>query len=81
LLVTLVFYEGLHSLFPLVANSIYFLAMMKGTKKNLLIGGIISPAMWGTYGLFVGSYVTTITESILLVSNTIQLVKLIKKSR
>ena len=78
LIVTLIFYEGIHSLFPIVANSIYLIAMVMGSKKSLLIGGIISPVLWATYGLFVGSYASVITETILLISNTIQLIKLSK---
>lgn len=80
MLVTLVFYEGIHSLFPIVANSAYLITMVIGTKKSLLIGGIISPVLWASYGLFVRSYASAITETILLVSNTIQLIRL-KKSR
>ena len=81
LLVTIIFYENIYSLFPLIANSIYLITMVKGSKKSLLIGGIISPIMWGSYAIFVKSYASMITEFILLVSNTIQLVKLSKKSR
>ena len=81
LLVTIIFYEGLSSLFPIVANSAYLIAMIKNTKKSMLIGGIISPSLWALYGAFVGSYASAITETILLVSNIIQLVKLSKKSR
>ena len=80
LLITLVFYENFHSLFPMIANSQYLFALVKGTKKSILIGGIISPILWLSYGAFVGSYASMITESILLISNTIQLVKLSKKS-
>lgn len=78
LIVTLIFYEGIHSLFPIVANSAYLITMVMGTKKSLLIGGIISPILWSSYGLFVGSYASIVTESILLISNTMQLVKLSK---
>ena len=78
LLVTIIFYEGIHSLFPIIANSAYLITMVMGTKKSLLIGGIISPILWASYGIFVGSYASTITESILLISNTIQLIKLSK---
>jgi hypothetical protein len=81
LIVTLIFYEGVHSLFPLVANSAYLITMVIGTKKSLLIGGIISPVLWASYGLFVGSYASTITETILLVSNTMQLIKLLKQNQ
>ena len=78
LVITFIFYEGIHSLFPLVANSAYLITMVIATKKSLLIGGIISPILWASYGLFVGSYASTITELILLISNTIQLIKLSK---
>ncbi len=81
LIVTLIFYEGIYSLFPVIANSAYLITMVIGTKKSLLIGGIISPVLWSCYGLFVHSYASMITELILLVSNIIQLVNLNKKSR
>ena len=81
LIITLIFYEGLHSLFPIVANSAYLIAMINGTKKSLLIGGIISPILWALYGFFVGSYASAITETILLISNIIQLIKLIRKNQ
>lgn len=81
LIVTLIFYEGIYDLFPLVANSAYLITMVIGTKKSLLIGGIISPILWASYGLFVESYASVVTETILLISNTIQLIKLTKKSR
>ena len=55
--------------------------MVIGTKKSLLIGGIISPILWALYGLFVGSYASTVTESILLISNIIQLIKLLRKNQ
>ena len=76
--ITLVFYENIYSLFPLIANSSYLITMLKDNKKSLLIGAIISSIMWGTYAIFVSSYAAMITESILLVSNTVHLVKLNK---
>lgn len=78
LLITIIFYENIYSIFPLIANSIYLLLMIKNTRKSLIIAGIISAIMWGSYAIFVKSYASMITESILLVSNTIQLVKLNK---
>ena len=79
LLVVIVFYENISSLLPFVANSQYLLAMLKNDRKTLLISAIIGSAMWGSYAIFVGSYASMITESILLISNIVQLVKLIKK--
>ena len=52
--------------------------MLKDDKKILLISGTLSSLMWAIYAIFVSSYAAMITESILIVSNTIQIVKLIK---
>lgn len=79
LLVTIIFYEGIYSLFPIIANSAYLILMIKNTRESLLIGGIISPILWCLYAAFVGSYASMITEFILLVSNTIQIVKLMRR--
>ena len=81
LIITIIFYENLFSLLPLIANSQYLLCMLKNDKKLLLISALASSAMWATYAIFVSSYAAMITESILSVSNTIQLIKTTKKSR
>lgn len=81
ILITIIFYENFYSIFPMIANSSYLITMIKGSRKSLIIGGIISSGLWLFYAIFVHSYASMITESILLVSNTIQLIKLIKKSR
>ena len=65
----------------MIANSQYLFRMLKGTKKSILTGGIISSIMWLTYAIFVSCYASMITESILLVSNTIQLIKLQNKNK
>ena len=80
LAITIVFYENFYSIFPMIANSTYLLMMVKGDRKSLIIGGIISASLWLSYGVFVRSYASVITESILLISNIRHLI-LIKKSR
>jgi len=79
LLIVIVFYENIFSILPFLANSQYLLSMLKNDKKRLLISAVISSTMWASYAIFVSSYAAMITETILLVSNTIQLVKLNKK--
>lgn len=81
LIITIIFYDNVASLLPLIANSQYLLCMLKNDKKVLLVSALISSAIWATYAIFVSSYAAMITESILLVSNTIQLIKTNKKSR
>lgn len=79
-IITLIFYEGIYSIIPFIANSAYLLLMMKDTKYYLLIAGIESAVLWLIYAICVNSYAEIITESILIVSNIIQLIKL-KSSR
>lgn len=76
LLVTIIFYENIYSIFPMLANLIYLICITLKTKKNILIGAIISSIFWILYSMFVSSYVSIVTESILIVSNTIQLIRL-----
>ena len=80
LLVTLVFYENIYSLFPIIANSTYLFLMIKASRKKLIIGGIFGSILWMIYAICVNSYSGMITEFILIVSNSVQLIKL-KKSR
>lgn len=80
LLVTMVFYENIYSIIPMLASSIYLICMPFNKKKYLLLGEVISASLWLTYSIFVLSYSGMITESILLVSNTYQLIRLKKTS-
>ena len=76
LIVTILFYEGIYSLLPMIANSCYLISITYKSKKILLIGAIISSALWIIYSIFVSSYISIITESILIISNIIQLIKI-----
>lgn len=76
LLVTIIFYENIYSIFPMLANSIYLLLIMKNSRKSILIGGIFDALFWLIYSIFVLSYVGIVTEGILIVSNTVQLIKI-----
>lgn len=79
ILVTVIFYENIYSIFPMIGNSIYLTSITFKKKKSLLIGAIISSVLWVIYSIFVSSYVSVVTESILIVSNTIQLIKLSRR--
>lgn len=76
LITTIIFYENIYSIFPMCGNSAYLICMMIGDRKSLLIGGILSSSFWLLYAIFVLSYVGMITETILIVSNVIQLIRI-----
>ena len=75
-LITMIFYEGISSIFPMIANSCYLLTMVKDTRESLLIGGLISSSLWCTYSFVVGSYAGMITEFIVFVTNIIHLINI-----
>lgn len=79
LIVTIIFYEDFYSIFPMIANIAYLISMIYKDKKILLIGAIISSIFWILYSIFVSSYVSIVTESILVISNVVQLIKLKNK--
>lgn len=76
LIVTIIFYEGIYSIFPMLANSYYLISLTKKDKKSILIGAIISSISWIIYSAFVSSYISIVTESLLIISNSIQFKKI-----
>ena len=80
-LITIIFYENIYSLLPMMANLSYLIGMTYKNKKILLKGALVSSTCWILYAIFVSSYVSIVTESILLISNTIQLMKIIKNNK
>ena len=75
-IVTIIFYENIYSLLPMIATTAYLIFMPLNKKKYLLIGEIIGASLWLLYSIFVLSYSGMITESILIISNIIQLTRL-----
>lgn len=73
LIITIIFYESLYSIFPMCANICYLIFISKKDKKNILIGAILNSLFWMLYSTFVYSIVGIVTESILIIFNTIQL--------
>lgn len=80
-LITIIFYENIYSLLPMMANLSYLIGMTYKNKKILLKGALVSSTCWILYAIFVSSYVSIVTESILLISNPIQLMKIIKNNK
>ena len=80
LIITIIFYEDFYSIFPMIANSSYLISMINGSRKSLLIGGILNSSFWLLYSIFVSSYAGMVTESIIIISNSIHLIN-IKNSK
>ena len=78
LMITFLFYEGIYSILPLLANVIYLIFIAYKDKRIILIGANLSSICWILYAVVVCSYVGAITESILLISNIINLIKISK---
>ena len=76
IIVAYLFYEGFHSLFPMFANCIFLVFLLKDDKFKLLVGEMICALIWLTYGIFINSYATIITEIIAFISSVIQLRKI-----
>lgn len=76
LMVSVLFYEGLYSLIPMCALSIYMLFMLKNNKLSLLEGEFICALLWLIYNIFVHSYSGVVGEAILCVSCVYQIIKI-----
>ncbi|MBQ2947258.1 MAG: YgjV family protein [Bacilli bacterium] len=79
-LITIIFYEDIYSILPMMANVSYLVGMTYKKKKILLKGALVSSSCWIMYAIFVSSYVSIVTELILLISNSIELIRIIKNS-
>ena len=74
LLTSILTYDGIYSLLPTFGGILYTL-YMRGSKKDLLVGGIYNAASWGIYNLLAGSYVGVFTEVTVMFSNILALYK------
>lgn len=82
IIVTIFTYNGLESIFPLLASVFYAIVLYQDKTKNIRIGSCIMSSMWITYNSIVGAYVSVITESIALISCLIAIYRFdIKKKK
>lgn len=75
-LINIVTYDGITSLFPAIASIIYAIVLWQDEPKKIRIGSAFMLAMWFVYNLFVGAYVGAVTEFILFISAVIALIKI-----
>ena len=74
LLTSILTYDGIYSLLPTFGGILYTL-YMRGSKKDLLVGGIYNAASWAIYNFIAGSYVGVFTEVTVMFSNILALYK------
>lgn len=79
LVVTFIFYENIYSVFPMTANTIFLIAILKDSKMSLLKGQLVGSVLWFTYGVSVSSYVEMVAQVILAISVIIQIKNMPKK--
>lgn len=66
-------YDGIYSLFPIIASVVPLMSNWQKNISLIKIGGIIGSLCWLTYGIFVSSYATLITEIIFIISTIISI--------
>ena len=74
LLTSILTYDGIYSLLPTFGGILYTL-YMRGSKKDLLVGGIYNASSWAIYNFIAGSYVGVFTEVTVMFSNILALYK------
>ena len=74
--VGIITYDGITSIFPIVASILYSVVLWQDNVKNIRIGTSLMILSWIIYNLCVGAYVGALIEGILFISSIIAIVKL-----
>lgn len=72
-------YKNIYDILPIIASLIDG-ASLTQKKKIVVIGAVISYALWVIYDIFVGSISGLITDGILVISNLLILFNVLKKN-
>ena len=77
---SIITFNGLISIIPLTAALIYTTVTWNKKEKNIRLFSILVFILWFIYDILVKAYVSSITDVVLIISNTIAFYKLdIKK--
>ena len=75
-------YDNIFSILPIIAALLYTLAIWNDKSSTIRIGSLFVSCIWIIYNIIVGSHVGYITESILLISTALSVLKLdVKRKR
>lgn len=73
-------FDGIISIIPLSAALIYTIVIWNKEEKNIRLFSILVFVLWFIYDVLVKAYVSSITDIVLIISNTVALYKLDIKS-
>lgn len=81
ILISLLTYENIFSIFPIIASTVILLSFVFSDEKTIRIMGIISSLCWLIYSIIHESYSGMFLGSALIIITFIALLKNIKKTR
>ena len=76
ILVGVLTYENLGSIFPIVSSIIYAIVLWQYNPKYIRIGSSIMLLMWCIYNVLVHAYVGVLSEGILFISSILAIIKI-----
>ena len=79
--VSIIFYDGVFSLLPLLINMLLFVSTYKKNPKYIRYIMLISGALWGLYNIYVGAYIIVIGNTLEIISAAISIIKYRKVDR
>ncbi len=78
---SIITFNGLISFLPLIAALVYTIVTWNKKEKNIRIFSILVFFLWLIYDILVKAYISSITDIILIVSNSLAFYKLDKKGK
>jgi hypothetical protein len=69
-------WDSMISLFPIIGSLVYVIASFHDNPQYIRIGAIIASVFWIIYNVSVMAYVGCVTESILMVSNILAVIRM-----
>ena len=76
ILIGVLTYDGVTSIFPVVASILYSVVLWQDDVKKIRLGTAVMILSWLIYNLAVGAYLSAVVEGILLISSITAIVKL-----
>ena len=76
ILIGVLTYNGITSIFPVVASILYSIVLWQDDVKKIRLGTAAMILSWLIYNLTVGAYLSAIVEAVLLLSSITAIVKL-----